>query len=182
MHPKVHVVIDTEKYAKLIEKIKEKLAKLKEKDLDSDVKVVELEGIEKTLAELKKALEKKYEKSEHVDVNIRHKDSHAYRINTKDVHIDGEKLHRAVKIGDDKGAFSLIYHAELDTDQKEAYKKAVKKLESNLPEGCDLESTFDEEKGTLLIKITSEKEEAASKETVKKLIEEFKKDLEKIKN
>jgi beta-lactamase regulating signal transducer with metallopeptidase domain len=182
VHPKVHVVVDINVYEKLIKKIKEKLAKLKEQDLDSAAKEVELEGIEKTLEELRKALENKSEKTEYVDVSIRHKDSHSYRIKTKDIHIDGEKLHLAVKIGDDKGAFSLIYHAEFDIAQKEAYEKAIKKLEGNLPEGYDLESTFDEEKGTLLLKITSEKEETASKEATKKLIEEFKKDLEKIKN
>ena len=159
VHPKVHVVIDINVYEKLISKIKEKLAKLKEKDLESDVKEVELEAIEKTLEELQKALEKKYEKSEHVDVSI-----------TKDVHID-----------DEKGAFSLIYHAELDIDQKDAYEKAIKKLEGNLPEGCDVESTFDEDAGTVIIKITSDKESVLSKDEIKKLIEEFKEDLEKIK-
>lgn len=169
VHPNVHVVIDTDKYAKLIEKIKEKLAKLKEKDLESDVKKVELEAIEETLEELQKVLEKK-------------SDSHSYRIKTKDIHIDGEKLHHAVEIGDDMGAFSLIYHAELDTDQKEAYEKAIKKLEGNLPDGYIVEPKFDEEKGTLLLKITSEKDTVLSKDTLKKLIEEFKKDLEKIKN
>jgi hypothetical protein len=182
VHPNVHVVIDTDKYAKLIEKIKEKLAKLKEKDLESDVKKVELEAIEETLEELQKVLEKKYKKSENVAVSIQHNDSHSYRVKTKDIHIDGEKLHRAVEIGDDMGAFSLIYHAELDTDQKEAYEKAIKKLEGNLPDGYIVEPKFDEEKGTLLLKITSEKETVLSKDTLKKLIEEFKKDLEKIKN
>lgn len=181
VHPKVHVVVDTDKYAKLIEKIKEKLAKLKVKDLDSEVKEVELEGIEKVLEELQKALENKYEKSEHVAVSVKHKDSHSYRIKTKDIHIDGEKLHRAVEITDDKGAFSLIYHAEFDIDLKESYEKAIKKLEGNLPEGCDVESTFDEDAGTVLIKITSDKESVLSKDEIKKLIEEFKEDLEKIK-
>jgi len=170
VNPKVHIVIDTEKYAKLIEKIKEKLAKLKEKDLESDVKEVELEAIEKTLEELQKALEKKYEKSEHVNVSIHRDDSHAYRIKTKDIHIDGEK-----------GAFSLIYHAELDTDQKEAYEKAIKKLEDNLPEGYNVESTFDEGEGTLLIKITKDKEAVESIDTIKKLIHEFQEELGKIK-
>ncbi len=181
VHPNVHVVIDTDKYAKLIEKIKEKLAKLKEKDLESDVKKVELEAIEETLEELQKVLEKKYKKSENVAVSIQRNDSHSYRIKTKDIHIDGEKLHRAVEIGDDMGAFSLIYHAELDTDQKEAYEKAIKKLESKLPEGYDLESTFEEEKGTLLIKITSEEEVKISKDMLTKLLKEFQEELEKIK-
>jgi hypothetical protein len=187
VHPKVHVVVDTKKYEKLIKKIKEKLAKLKEKDLDFAEKEVELEGIEKTLEELKKALEKKFKKAEHVAVSIKHKDSHSYRIKTKDVHIDGEKGLHAVKITDDKAAFSLIYHAELDTDQKEAYEKAIKKLEGNLPEGYDLESTFDEDKGTLLIKITEEKDTVEYNEAVesidvlKKLIHEFQEEVKKIK-
>ena len=174
VHPDIHVVIDTEKYEKLIEKIKEKLAKLKEKDLESDVKEVELEAIEKTLEELQKALEKKSY-------------SHAYRIKTKDIHIDGEKDYHAVRIINDKGIFSLIYHAELDTDQKEAYEKAIKKLEDNLPEGYNVESTFDDDKGTLIIKITKDKEAVEYKEavesidTIKKLIHEFQEELGKIK-
>ncbi len=187
VHPKVHVVIDINVYEKLIKKIKEKLAKLKEQDLDSAAKKVELEGIEKTLEELQKALEKKHEKSKHVNVSIHRDDSHAYRIKTKDIHIDGEKGLHAVKITNDKGAFSLIYHAELDVDQKDAYEKAIKKLEGNLPEGCNLESTFDEEKGTLLIKITEEKDTVEYNEAVesidvlKKLIHEFQEELGKIK-
>ncbi len=177
VHPKVHVFVDTEKYEKLIEKIKEKLSKLKEKELDVEVKEVELEGIEKILEELKKALEKKFEKSRHYDVRIR----------TKDIHLDHEEGYHAVKITDDKGAFSLIYHAELDSDKKEAYEKAIKKLESNLPEGYDVETTFDEDEGTLLIKITKDKEAVEYKEavesidTLKKLIHEFQEELGKIK-
>jgi hypothetical protein len=181
VHPDIHVVIDTEKYEKLIEKIKEKLANLKDKNLDSEAKEVELEKIEETLEELQKALEKKYEKSENVSVSIHRDDSHAYRIKTKDIHLDHEEGHQAIEITDDKGAFSLIYHAEFDIDQKEAYEKAIKKLESNLPEGYEVESTIDDDKGTLLIKITSDKESVLSKDEIKKLLEEFKKDLEKIK-
>jgi len=187
VHPNVHVVIDTEKYAKLIQKIKEKLAKLKEKDLESDVKEVELEAIEKTLEELQKTLEKKYEKLEHVSVSLKNKDSHSFRIKTKDIHLDHEEGHHAIEITDDTGAFSIIYHAELDIDQKEAYEKAIKNLESNLPEGYDVESTFDEEKGTLLIKIKRDKEAVEYKEavesidTLKKLIHEFQEELGKIK-
>jgi len=186
LHPKVHVVVDINVYEKLIEKIKEKLAKLKEKDLDSDVKEVELEGIEKTLEKLRKALEKKSEKTEHVTVSIKHKDSHSYRVKTKDVHIDGEKGHHAVKIINDKGVFSLIYHAELDIDQKEAYEKAIKKLEGSLPEGYNVETTFDDDKGTLVIKIMKDKEAVEYKEavesidTIKKLIHEFQEEVKKI--
>jgi len=181
VHPKVHVVIDTEKYAKLIEKIKEKLVKLKEKNLGSDAKEVELENIEETLEELQKAFEKKYKKAEHVAVSVQHNDSHSVRIKTKDIHLDHEEGHQAIEITDDEGAFSLIYHAELDIDQKEDYEKAIKKLEGNLPEGYAVESKIDEEEGTLLIKITKEKEAAEATDAIKKLIEEFKEDLEKIK-
>ena len=187
VHPDVHVVIDTEKYAKLIQKIKEKLAKLKEKDLESDVKEVELEAIEKTLEELQKTLEKKYEKLEHVSVSLKNKDSHSFRIKTKDIHLDHEEGHHAIEITDDTGAFSIIYHAELDINQKEAYEKAIKKLEGNLPDGYNVESTFDEEKGTLLIKIKRDKEAVEYKEavesidTLKKLIHEFQEELGKIK-
>jgi beta-lactamase regulating signal transducer with metallopeptidase domain len=181
VHPNVHVVIDTEKYAKLIEKIKEKLVKLKEKNLESDTKEVELEAIEKALEELQKALEKKSEKLKYVSVSVQHKDSHSYRIKTKDIHLDHEEGHQAIEITGDKGAFSLIYHAELDIDQKEDYEKAIKKLESNLPEGYGVESKINEEEGTLLIKIMKEKEAAEATDAIKKLIEEFKEDLEKIK-
>jgi len=180
VRPKVHVVVDTKKYEKLIEKIKEKLAKLKEKELDFEAKEVELEAIEKALEKLRKALEKKYEKSEHVNVSIHRDDSHAYRIKTKDIYLDHEEGHGAVEITDDKGAFSLIYHAELDIDQKEAYEKAIKKLESNLPEGYDVETTFDDDKGTLLIKITKDKEAVESMDTIKKLIQEFQEEVKKI--
>jgi beta-lactamase regulating signal transducer with metallopeptidase domain len=181
VHPDVHAVVDTEKYVELIEKIKEKLAKLKVKDLDSDVKKVDIDAIEKSLEELQKTFEEKHKKSEHVYVHISPKVSHSYKIRTKDVHVDGGKLKHAVKITDDKREYTLIYTADIDTDQKKAYEKAVKKLEGNLPEGFDLESTFDEEKGCLVIKITKDKEAAVEKDTIKKLIDEFKKDLEKIK-
>ncbi len=187
VHPDVHVVIDTKEYAKLIEKIKEKLAKLRAEDLDADMKEMELEGIEETLEELQKAFEKKYAKSEHVAVSVSPKVSHSYKIRTKDIHIDGEKDYHAVRIINDKGIFSLIYHAELGPDQKKAYEKAIKKLEDNLPEGYNVESTFDDDKGTLIIKITKDKEAVEYKEavesidTIKKLIHEFQEELGKIK-
>ena len=189
VHPKVHVVVDTKKYEKLIEKIKEKLVKLKAKDLDSDVKDVELKEIEKTLEELQKALEKKHQKSDYVTVSVKDKDSHSLRISTKDIHLDHAEGHGAVGIMDEKGEFSIIYHAEFAIDQKEAYEKAIKKLESNLPEDYNLDSTFDDDEGTLIMKIKKEKKEGEeykeaviSIDEIKKLIEEFKKDLEKIKN
>ena len=127
------------------------------------------------------ALEKKYKKSENVAISVHRDDSHSYKIRTKDIHLDHEKGHKAIEITDDTGAFSLIYHTELDIDQKEAHEKAIKKLESNLPEGYNVESTFNNDKGTLNIKVTSDKESVLSKDEIKKLLEEFKKDLEKIK-
>jgi beta-lactamase regulating signal transducer with metallopeptidase domain len=181
VHPKVHVVIDIEKYKELIEKIKEKLAKLKVKDLDVEVKEVELEGIEKVLEELQETLKKKFEKFEHVKVHVSPKISHAYTIRTKDIHIADEKGHHAVTITSDKGAVSLIYHADIDTDQKEIYEKAIKKLEDNLPEGYSVESTFDEKEGTLSIKIINEKEEVLDMDVIKKLIKEFQEDIKTIK-
>ncbi|UCE41822.1 MAG: hypothetical protein JSV17_02195 [Candidatus Aminicenantes bacterium] len=186
--PDVHVVIDTEKYAKLIKQIREKLNKLKAKDLEPDMKEVELEAIEKSLEELQKAFEKKYKIAKHIDVSTKDKHSHSIRIRTKDIHLDHGEKYKAIGIMDEEGEFSLIYQAELDIGQKEEYEKAIKKLESNLPEGYSLDSTFDDDKGTLIIKITKEKEEGeeykeavVSIDEIKKLIEEFKKDLEKIK-
>jgi beta-lactamase regulating signal transducer with metallopeptidase domain len=181
VHPDVQVVVDTEKYAKLIEKIMAKLAKLKEKDLDYAAKKVDIEAIEKSLEELQKALAAKHKKSEHVHVHVSPKVSHSFKIRTKDVHVDGDKLEHAAKITDDKGMYTIIYTADIDTDQKEAYEKALKKLEGNLPEGFNLDSTFDDNKGTLVIKITTDEEAEIEEDTMKKLIEEFKKDLEKIK-
>jgi beta-lactamase regulating signal transducer with metallopeptidase domain len=188
VNPSVHVVIDTDKYAELIEKIKDKLAKLKAKALDSDVKEVELKAIEEALEELQKALEKKHEKTEHVAVSVQHKDSHSYKIRTKDIHLDHAEGISAVGIMDDKGAFSIIFKAEFATDQKEAYEKAIRKLESNLPEDYSLDSAFDDDEGTLTLKIKKAKKEGEedkkaviSLDEIKELIEEFKKDLEKIK-
>jgi beta-lactamase regulating signal transducer with metallopeptidase domain len=184
----VHVVIDSDKYEELIEKIKEKLAKLKEKDLDLEAKEVEVEGIEITLQKLQETLKKKFDKSDHVVVHVSPKYSHSYKISTKDIHLDhGEKI-SAIGVMDDEGSFSVIYHGELDIDQKGEYERAIKKLESNLPENYSLDSTFDDDEGTLVIRIKKEKKEGEEyKEAVinldeiKELIEEFKKDLEKIK-
>jgi beta-lactamase regulating signal transducer with metallopeptidase domain len=181
VHPDVHVVVDTQKYAELIEKIKKKLAKLKDKDLETDVKEVELEGIEKTLEELQKTLEKKYEKSTHFDVHVSPEYSHSYKIRTKDIHIDTDKLKHSVKITDDESMYTLIYTTEIETDQKEAYENAIKKLESKLPENYKIESTFEEGDTMLCVKITNEKEDAFAEDTIKKLIEEFQKELKEIK-
>ena len=188
VQPKVQVLVDTKKYEKLIEKIKEKLKKLKVEELDSKAKEVELEGIEEILEALQKALEKKHEKSTLVDVHVSPKVSHAYKIRTKDIHLDHAKEYSTVGITDDKGMFTLIYKADIESDQKEAYKRAINKLESKLPEDYSLNSTFDDDEGTLVIKIKKEKKEGeeykeavVSLDEIKELIEEFKKDLEKIK-
>jgi phage pi2 protein 07 len=188
VEPKAHILIDTDKYEELIEKIKEKLARLKVKDLDLEAKEVELEGIEETLGELQIALKNKLEKSEHVVVSVEPKYSLSYKISTKDIHLDHGKKISAIGIMDDEGAFSIIYHAKLDIDQKAEYEKAINKLESNLPETYSLESTFDDDEGTLVIKIKKEKKEGEeykeaviSLDEIKELIEEFKKDIEKIK-
>ena len=127
---------------------------------------MELEGIEKVLEELQKVLKKKFEKLDHVDVHVSPKVAHSYRIRTKDIHIADEKGHDKVGIITDEGIFSLIYHAEIDTDQKEAYEKAIQKFESKLPEGYNIESTFDEGEGTLTIKIKKDKKPSEYKEAV----------------
>jgi beta-lactamase regulating signal transducer with metallopeptidase domain len=188
VEPKVHIVIDTDKYEELIEKIKEKLAKLKEKDLDLEAKEVELDGIEETLKKLQETLKKKFEKSEHVVVSVSPKVSHSYKIRTKDIHLDHKQSTSAIGVMDNEGVFSVIYHAEMYVDQKEEYEKAIKKLESNLPENYSLDSTFDDDEGTLVITIRKEKKEGEeykeaviSLDEIKKLIEEFKRDIEKIK-
>ena len=96
--------------------------------------------------------------------------------------------HSAVGITDDKGMFTLIYKADIETDQREAYEIAINKLESKLPEDYSLDSTFDDDEGTLVIKIKKEKKEGeeykeavVSLDEIKELIEKFKKDIEKIK-
>lgn len=181
VRPDVHVVIDTEEYAKLIEKIKEKLTKLKAKDLTTDVKEAELEGIEESLEKLQKAFKKKYSKSAHVDVRVSPKVSHSFSISTKDIHLDHEGDHNAVTVTDDEGAFYMSYQSDLDIDKKEAYEKAIKKLKDDLPDGYSIESGFDEEEGKLFLKIIREKDAPAAREKIKKLIEQFQEELEKIK-
>lgn len=188
VEPKAHILIDTDKYEELIEKIKEKLARLKVKGLDLEAKEIELEGIEETLGKLQIALKNKWEKSEHVVVSVDPKYSHSIRIRTKDIHLDHAKKIGAIGIMDDEGGFSMIYHAKLDIDQKAEYEKAIEKLESNLPENYSLDSTFDDDEGTLVMKIKREKKEGEeskkaviSLDEIKELIEEFKKDIEKIK-
>ena len=152
------------------------------------MKEVEIEAIEETLEDLQEALTKRYKIAKHVDVGSEHKYSHSVKIKTKDLHLDHAKEYSTVGIMDDEGVFSIIYHADIATDQKEAYEKAIKKLESNLPEDYSLDSLFDEEKGTLTLKIKKQKKEGeeykeavVSIDEIKKLIEEFKKDLEEIK-
>jgi beta-lactamase regulating signal transducer with metallopeptidase domain/phage pi2 protein 07 len=171
VHPHVHVVIDKDEYQKLIKKIKEKLAELKVKDLEADVKEAEIKSIEEALEELQKTLEGKYEKVGNI----------ALSVNTKDVHVDHDKISHAVAITDDKNTSFLIYQADLDTDKVEAFKKALKSLEDKLPEGYSVESSIDEDEGKLFLKITKEKDADVDKGTIKKLIEEFQEELAKIK-
>jgi hypothetical protein len=120
-------------------------------------------------------------------VHVSPKVAHSYTIGTKDVHIADEKGFDKVGIISDAGIFSVSYHADIDTNKKEAYEKAIKKLESKFPEGYSVESTFDDDKGTLTIKIKKEKEAAEYKEAVvsidaiKELIREIQEELGKIK-
>ncbi len=129
-------------------------------------------------------IEEKDKKEQKKELKI----SHAYKIRSKEIHLDHAEGHSAAAIMDDKGVFTFIYTAEFAIDQKEAFEKAVKKLEDNLPEDYSLDSTFDEGEGTLILKIKKEKKEGEeykkaviSLDEIKELIEEFKKDIEKIK-
>ncbi len=177
LHPEAYTVIDSEEYEELIKTIKEKLAKLKAQRLDSEEKKKEFEAVEKSLEELQKAFEKKHRKSEHVSVKVKDTGSHLFTIKTKGIPLDHEEGYCAVNIIHDEGILALIYHAKIDTDQKEAYDKAVKNLESKLPEGYNVESTFDADEGTFEIKISKEKEAVDSIDTIKKLIKEFQEKL-----
>jgi beta-lactamase regulating signal transducer with metallopeptidase domain len=190
--PQVEVVVKKEIYQKQLEKIREIIKNLKEKDLDTTERKKQLERIEEAIQKLNERL---VEKS--IDIA-----AHNYRIHTirpstewhqaesdehgsKSLYFVGKKGNYVVGTAGDKGMYSIYFKDDFKEEHKEAYEKLVQKLREKLPEGYDVESEFAEDKDVFILKITSD--EASDKDMdeftdlIKKLIDELKEDLEKIK-
>jgi beta-lactamase regulating signal transducer with metallopeptidase domain len=168
-HPDVHVQMkesDLKKIHKNLQKIHERLTKKMESKTEEEEQA--LKEMEETLKKMEKklnAMEKKikdFTLSIHDDPHIVHLEhGHAISVKQKSdaegeekdfTYIAKDKDH-LMSFVDEEGDVTFFSHMELAKTQKQAFLSAVEDLEKNLPEGYEIESEFDDDRGLATIKV-----------------------------
>lgn len=192
--PKLHLELEHKKLEEKIKKIREKLKNIREqkgKEEEAEIQEEVLKEIEEVLEELSEKLEKKAEKLKDVKVCVKtdlknklsEKIKEIIQDKIKYVHTftEIEEDIKAVGVIDKDNEFNVIIRFNLDSKNKSKYEEILKKLKENLPENYEVESDIDEKEGTVTIKITGVEKDEETKKKVKKLIQEIKDALSKIK-
>ncbi len=173
---------DHQELRKKLEELRAKLEKVKAKELD-------ISELERALANMEAELKKREETLKAVNVHLDVKPNVYTVIREKDSaksHVgvligEGSKPHLVTIQTGEKGKFSLAFTSGTDKISRETYERIVDKVKKELPEGCELESDFDEKSGAITLNISGPQDQkGVSLDLVKKLAgiikEEIKKD------
>jgi len=165
--------------------IREKLREIREKLKEVEEKKLELREVDEALAELEKELE---EMGEEMPAVV-HKHSGKLDVFTIEprkgdqetgveikpdigVDVSESSLKHPIKvIADKKGSFSIYCEAAAGGKGREAYDRIVAKVKKDLPEGFNLEPSFEEESGLITLKVNGPSDKGVPSDLIQKLVD-----------
>jgi hypothetical protein len=186
--PPVAVWVEHEELQKKLAETQALLKKIEEKRVagaDLAAQGESLKELEHSLQALEEELKKNEEGLDKLKVvvepkiHITHERGEPATLEDEEIAAEKE-AHRTVFITTrDKAAYAIMLDMNLKGDPKQAYGKAVAKLEKELPQGFKLEPKLDEKAGMMTIKITAPGGSEEDLKKVQRIVEELRAELGK---
>ena len=186
--PPVAVWIEHEELQKKLAETQALLKKIEEKRVagaDLAAQGESLKELEHSLQALEEELKKNEEGLDKIKVvvepkiHITHERGEPATLEDEEIAAEKE-AHRTVFITTrDKAAYAIMLDMNLKGDPKQAYGKAVARLEKELPQGFKLEPKLDEKAGMMTIKITAPGGSEEDLKKVQRIVEELRAELGK---